>query len=213
MKLKVGGGSRTAFEDAALVNTVVASSSRSHTRWLRLDANQSWTVDEFKELTLSLTLESKQAIEYIEEPLISFHGHLVLINDLCAMIKESEFPIALDESLLHKEIIDFLVTSKELKIVNKTFLHGIRDAHPVLREPKRTTITCTFESGIGLCFLVAYASVVNPLGYHGIHALPAMALCDPITKRFTECVEEDEDGTYVRLESIERVVYEYLDSY
>jgi L-alanine-DL-glutamate epimerase-like enolase superfamily enzyme len=211
MKLKVGGGAKSPASDAQLVNEITRSANSSKTPWLRLDANQSWTAQEYQSFINGLTTQSKLAIEYIEEPVIPDSTDIPL-NGLCGFHESPCIPLAVDESTLNENVFDHLESCTELRIINKTFLHGIRDANKSLRDPNRTTITCTFETGVGLIFLVAYAAVVNPSAYHGIHALPGMISADAITERFANAVERDSFGQFISIETIEKLMHDFLVS-
>ena len=118
-------------------------------------------------------------------------------HQLIRQLSNYPIPIALDESLLLPDIDEFLGNHKDVRVINKTSLHGISGAADVFHDATRTTITCTFETGVGLGFLTAFAFAVNPSGFHGIHALPAMAAADACTRKFSELVACDEYGLYV----------------
>ena len=75
MKLKVGSSNGdNAEQDAEQVNAFVAANVSSTTGierkgWLRLDANQSWSVDQARLFIEHLSPQALRAIDYVEEPL------------------------------------------------------------------------------------------------------------------------------------------------
>jgi 2-succinyl-6-hydroxy-2,4-cyclohexadiene-1-carboxylate synthase len=73
MKLKVGSSNGdNADQDAEQVNAFVASTATSSCErkgWLRLDANQSWSVDQARLFIEHLSPQALRAIDYVEEPL------------------------------------------------------------------------------------------------------------------------------------------------
>jgi len=204
IKVKVGGGDRTPERDANLINRI--SNQQKHRKaWLRLDANQSWSKTEADLFFKSLSPEAIHAIEYIEEPF-----NVESVFDLEAVMRGINLPVALDESLMETDIFHCVELIERCRIVNKTFLHGIRDSK--LIHGRDITVSCTFETGIGLGFLVLFASVVSPHVYHGIHALPTMIERDEFTKRFKESVSHDEQGVFFELHVVEKLMYDFFDS-
>ena len=197
VKMKVGGMPQTS---AKLVNKLVADLDESHEderKWLRIDANQSWSVDQATEFGNALWDRAVAAIEYVEEPL-----KVTSITDLRRGLHQlvsdcgvwSKIPIALDESLLFDGSDALLQMNPSMPIVHKPFIHGLRDSPIVGKCRKRITITCTFETGVGLSFLVALAAAINPNNYHGIHPLPEMAVIDESTKSFSSSIQPWEKG-------------------
>lgn len=75
MKLKVGSANGdNAEQDAEQVNAFVAANVSATTGierkgWLRLDANQSWSVDQARLFIEHLSPQALRAIDYVEEPL------------------------------------------------------------------------------------------------------------------------------------------------
>jgi hypothetical protein len=177
VKVKVAGN-RSPSDDAALINRIATISPGLR---LRLDGNQGWGESEAIEFAEALSDKAVSQIEYFEEPLKPETGVLVgtqyrSLSELCT--KWRLIPVALDESLL---IIDDEVPGP-LRIIHKTSLHGIRDSPHLRGNLDRVTITCTFESGFGLAFLICLAACL-PQDTHGIHPLDSM-LSDPVTARF-----------------------------
>ncbi len=198
VKLKVGGGIRSLVEEAAMVNhTASLLSDRTQ---LRLDANQTWTMEEAGYFGTLLAPTTLRILEYIEEPM---HAKSADELRLSLMRLRSEFAcwknikIALDESLLLPGVESLLAADASLAIVHKSFLHGLSDSILLLRFPNRVTFSCTFETGIGLRFLTAMAAAVNPSQYHGLVPLKDMADSDPASKKFQEDMKEDEEGLYI----------------
>jgi L-alanine-DL-glutamate epimerase-like enolase superfamily enzyme len=198
VKLKVGGGSRSPEQEAAVVSQVAGGLRGT----LRLDANQSWSVDEAGRFASSLSEQAIGAIEYIEEPL-----RVSSAPDVGSCISElrTKYPIwnnitiALDESLLSPGIADTLNADPSLLVVHKTFLLGLRDCALLHRFRSRTTFSCTFETGVGLSFLAAVAAAGRPDKAHGLFPLQDMVAADPATADFSNRIMSDNNGAYIDL--------------
>ena len=191
VKIKVAAEPACPAIDAKLVNRV-AQSSRSRS-WIRLDANQRWSLEQASEFARSLSDHALAAIDYLEEPV-----NVSIIEDFAQMLQQLDFSssnasritYAIDEALLFDGAVAFAEANTNLRVIHKTFLHGIRDS-PVLKScASRITITTTFETGIGLSFLAHLAAAVNPTSYHGIHALPSMIHADKETQRVNSRVSK-----------------------
>ena len=103
LKLKVGG--RAVYDDAAAVRAAAAACTATG-KTLRLDANRTWTVAQYRAFvavllkpipistaTSTTPISCLDCVEYIEEP-VSF------IDDLAHVLDdEHSIPVALDESL------------------------------------------------------------------------------------------------------------------
>lgn len=200
VKLKVGGGVRTPAEDADMVNEVV-SSCRNITK-VRLDANQSWTLDEAGCFGSLLSEETIQVLEYIEEPVkVEAANAFILMSTINSLRSRynmwNRIKICLDESLLFKGIDEVLQQAESLGIVYKPSLHGLGDIEIIKKFSNRVTISCTFETGIGLEFLTAVAAAINPYQSHGLFPLMEMVDVDQSTKDFLKSIEADADGGYI----------------
>ena len=199
-KIKVGSSNPKA--DAELLNNLSARSECE----IRLDANKMWTVDQACEFFSSLSDDAIQSIEYVEEPVTSgsVDGLVRSLSELHIKCpKSASVPIALDESLMMTGTAELVTHETSLRIIHKTYLHGIRTHRKLLSErPERVTVTCTFETGIGLSFLCCLAAAINPLAYHGIHALGSMKISDLSTKKFSDCMRSTDEGIHVRLADV-----------
>jgi hypothetical protein len=206
IKLKVGGGESSPAKDARRVNGVAAEIEPIKFPILRLDANQSWSAIEYREFLKSLSSHAVSLIQYIEEP---FKADSVAERNHQLRDSVRSLPIALDESLLLPEIDSILKEQVDLRIINKVSLHGIASSHPMFLEGSRTTITCTFETGIGLAFLVSLAYAVNPEEYHGLHPLPQMSASSRITCEFSRLVHNDPQGSFVNVRESEALLLNF----
>jgi hypothetical protein len=206
IKLKVGGGKSTPQNDAHRVNAVAAQLVGQGHPLLRLDANQSWSINEYQDFLESLTPHAVSFIQYIEEPF-----KVESADEMCGKLRavSAPPPLALDESLLFPKIESILQERKHLRIINKVFLHGISCSNPMFLDNTRTTITCTFETGVGLAFLVSLAFAVNQEKYHGIHALPQMIASCPITKEFSDLMQNDQDGLFIAVKKAESLLKKF----
>lgn len=198
VKIKVGSSNPKA--DADLVNSIVPSRD-AH---IRLDANQMWTHAQAEEFVEQLSESSVKIIEYIEEPMLAEN-----ISQLTDSIRSiHKIRIGLDESLLLSSIQEFASRDKSIAVIFKASLHCLREWRNFFAENSdRVTVTCTFESGLGLGFLCALAAAINPRTHHGISALPAMIRNDDSTAKFHSIIREDGDGLFIRLDEVEALVY------
>ena len=208
LKLKVGDAHGTCcLSDALRVNDLVAESQlqsvKAQGRWLRLDANQSWSIEQAVTFGDALTFDAVEAIEYVEEPLrfedvIDYKTRSACYDEIrrkCANWRR--LTITLDESLVQLEVY-----------TSEAILHSLADPsrtpgrwHAVVKpsllsfdcrylrlEGGQVTISCTFESGLGLAFLVCLSSFFE--GSHGVHAKADMAEVDSSTREFTSLLHE-----------------------
>lgn len=206
IKLKVGGGQSTPKQDAYRVNAVAAQLVDRGNPFVRLDANQSWSANEYHDFLESMTPHAVGLIQYIEEPF-----KVESADELCEKLVTvaAPPPLAIDESLLFPTIESILQEQKHLRIINKVFLHGISCSNPMFLDNTRTTLTCTFETGVGLAFLVSLAFAVNQEEYHGIHALPQMIASCPITKEFSDLMQNDQDGLFIAVKKAESLLKKF----
>ena len=107
--------------------------------------------------------------------------------------------IALDEYLLdHQYLIPEILADdsiSDLQFIVKPTLFSLRAAAPLMlmADPKRLTISCTFETGPTLAFLVcvAAASVSGNCGVHGLYPHPAMVKNDQKTCEFSKLISSE----------------------
>ena len=208
LKVKIGG-SLTPEESAALVNKLAENGRPDGLigPWLRLDANQCWDVVSASAFAKGLSKCAIESIQYVEEPLKvgSIAELRTLVRELIAECPVwSEVSIAVDESLLFEGSESFVQMNPTIFIVHKPFLHGLRDSRIVGRFTDRVTITCTFETGIGLSFLASLAAALNRTTYHGIHALPEMAITNDATRRFDLTIQQStkDASRYISIKNI-----------
>jgi hypothetical protein len=243
LKMKVGDEKgENARSDALRVNELVALSGRPSDggSWLRLDANQSWSIAQATVFADALSDSAIRAIEYVEEPLRvdcnDEAGYQQLITGGNGSTSSSHssnwsrIPIALDETFCSRSIEESqsVLTAISSAVLSSTttaspdhrkdnddqsnirevaratdtsksrsggdrvkqrcvikpsllslscsFLQGKKESsssHTESTTPISVTISCTFESGIGLAYQVLIASFFAE-SFHGIHAKPDM---------------------------------------
>jgi O-succinylbenzoate synthase len=124
---------------------------------LRLDANRAWGVEDAIAFAHGL---SDTAIDYIEEPVVSFDLLIQLAQEprMC-------LPLAIDESLLEIEPEDLSGLPKMKAVVLKPTLLGfektMRFARTALEVGMTPVISSAFESGVGVTVLAQIASSLN----------------------------------------------------
>lgn len=210
VKLKVGD--ENAENDARKVNALVAARENParKTDWLRLDVNQSWTVEQAIAFVNCLTDEAVSAIAYIEEPLVcmdsidsnaSAYTHLLGSSEKWRRIK-----VALDETLLHgvhavnriRDAIHQTGGATSILVV-KPYLTSLTS--PFYSTPStEVTISCTFESGIGLAFLVCIAALYGS-SVHGILLREDMKLNDDASTLFAQLIDSTAEHNNIILVS------------
>jgi L-alanine-DL-glutamate epimerase-like enolase superfamily enzyme len=161
-----------------------------------------WEMHEYLRFLSHLDTVTINAIEYIEEP---FKSH-----SLCDMVSglrllPNNCTVALDESLLNENIASILENETHLRIIHKTSLHSLRMGNILSGFSNRITITCTFETGVGLAFLCSIAAAVNPLAFHGIHPLHEMVHADAATEFFFNLMTEADGEITVKLSDLPSV--------
>lgn len=124
---------------------------------LRIDCNQSWSLEE----ALSFLNQLPQSqIDFIEEPTQS-------LEDLQVIARTCQYPLALDESLrAHpleslKEIMDVAIIKPTLQLNYKGVIDRLR------QWGKRCVLSSSFESVVGIDHIVKLATrmgVGEPLG-------------------------------------------------
>ena len=220
VKLKVGNvDGSNAKQDAKNVNTFVEGTLNKGKGWLRLDANQSWTVEQAKLFLEGLSPKAIIAIDYIEEPLRFdsedndwarlFAAHpLPPTAEPLSPHRWSEVSIALDESLCLPRLISegivkqlpsnarFVIKPSLLSLSSEYLrINSERSPDNLRRESvdDNVTISCTFECGGGLAFLACIAAWYGDTA-HGIHARLDMAEVDIFTKEFMNLLQPSSQG-------------------
>lgn len=128
---------------------------------LRLDGNRTLTLEAAKRLADA----AGDALEFLEEPTAA------------ALLERSaqEFPVAIDESLMHLEEVPPGVAA----IVLKPTILGTARTHHFLRiageRALPVVISSAFESAVGRADLVRFAARVAPDVAHGLGTGPAFA--------------------------------------
>ena len=161
MRLKAGGfscvkikvGRRKPGEDAAIVREFAAKFPGLR---IRLDANQSWSLDEAKAFCAALR---GPAVDYLEEPL----RNATQIPDLYAA---TGLAVAVDETI---GVTPLRVWSEwagvKVVVVKPTLLGGIQRVQrlALLAAEKgfRIVVSSSFESGVGLGMLVQLAAAFS----------------------------------------------------
>ena len=217
-------GTGTEGETGTGAGTRIGAGSGAEVRWLRLDANQSWSVDQAIAFGNALTPDAVRAIEYIEEPLRIDPRDSGLTRTLYSQLRSDcsawrQLTIALDETLVQREesdvrdLLNFISSSSssfssssirlkdkegiEWCVVVKPALVSI-DCFCLMRQQEQgqghdtVTISCTFESGFTLAYLVCIASFFS--GSHGVHAKVDMAAESPSTQEYISILQDDGNG-------------------
>jgi o-succinylbenzoate synthase len=154
-KLKLGSANQDL--DLARVRTVLETMGPNSR--LRLDANQSWSLDSaltFSKACRNLALAD--VLEYIEEPLAKPE----LLPELKA---QTDWPIALDECLF-QEKATAEVWQASTAVILKPMLLGATQSLFWLKQAqiseKKITVSSLFESPWGLGQLAAWAAQIAP---------------------------------------------------
>jgi hypothetical protein len=201
-KIKIGGGVSSPKQEAQRLNEYIHEST-SRGSWVRLDINQHWNISQVIEFTEELSIKTVAAIQYVEEPLCLKNGEdlreqLEKLRRACP-IWGTVLRFAVDESLLFENIPSQAEQDTSIQIIHKTSLHGIIDSPYFISSSERLTVTCTFETGVGLRFLISLAGAVNPSVAHGIHPLKGMVLNHIHTRAFADSLETTESLTLVNI--------------
>lgn len=240
LKLKVGDPHGVCcLSDALRVNELVAQSQlqsvKAQGRWLRLDANQSWSIEQAVTFGDALTLQAVESIEYVEEPL-RFDSHTspsvmdskargACYDDLRQRcVNWRSLTVTLDESLvqleedLSEEVLRIVAhssrTPERWHAVVKPSLLSV-DCRYLRLEGGQVTISCTFETGLGLAFLVCLSCFFE--GSHGVHAKGDMAELDSSTREFTSLLHQrsraPRGGMAVRVSKAVDMLMSYVRTY
>ena len=234
LKMKVGDVDGVCWQsDALKVNELVAATQK-RPRWLRLDANQSWTINQATQFAALLSDDAVSAIEYVEEPLkFPLHmgesptvGHMrgAAYKELMAGSSAwQRISIALDETLIELDSTE----ARSVLLGASSMLSNliIRRSHIVLKpsllslsciyfaDPEEeVTISCTFESGLGLAFQVVVAAFCGD-GCHGLHAKEDMIEVDESTLNFSLLFEVGDLGSCIRVSEAENLLNKHVAEY
>jgi L-alanine-DL-glutamate epimerase-like enolase superfamily enzyme len=233
MKMKVGNpGGSLCVKDALRVNELVLQSGRNDSNWLRLDANQSWSLPQALDFAKALDSASLTAMEYIEEPLITdtiFERRYMMYRNIKDSDRDSNWrfmSIALDETLIQLKEEDCLAVAREIsrntdkkvgqeepksllpcRYILKPSLLGL-NSNFYRQQEGLVTLSCTFEGGIGLAFLVLIGSYYGDV-YHGIHAKMDMVHSDPTTRDFT-LLSIEKNGMEIQVIEAEKLLNDFI---
>ena len=127
---------------------------------IRIDANRQWGVDELIACAESL---SEHRLDYFEEPL----------NNPMHYINLSNIPIALDESMQHKEVHHLLgLPNVVAAVIKPSVLGGLNHTQVLLANLQenniRAILSSTFESSLTLW---AFGGLANSNFTHGLGTL------------------------------------------
>jgi o-succinylbenzoate synthase len=190
-KVKVGG--RPVPEDITRINTMTAALAPGHR--LRLDANQSWSLEEV--VAFIRGLAQPERIEYLEEPC----QDPLTIPELFHLT-EQRVTFALDETLASpprplSELVG--MTGLAALVLKPTVLGGLKvclDLHALgSAKGLLSVVSSSFESSVGLAHLTVLASVLNSGSgalrqskTGGVHTLHGLSTYDVFAR------EEGEEG-------------------
>jgi o-succinylbenzoate synthase len=189
LKLKVGMAGRV-DGDAAVVNAL-AVAMRKAERVLRLDANCSWTDNEYASFC-SQTQQSSDLIEFVEEPLAWSDRQSLL--SFC----ERSSGVGLDESLIPFSITDTISLVRALgvsAVVLKPSMQGSIYRMAALADAARArgakvVLSSVFDSGVGLAWVSLLAATLGHPStmHHGIGTYTLLS-ADCVTPGFeASCV-------------------------
>jgi O-succinylbenzoate synthase len=134
---------------------------------IRLDANRAWSYNDAKVFAEAM---QNCNVEYVEEPLENS-------GEIGRLIRETEMPVALDETMVGLSPEWFLASSGIRAIVLKPMLIGgfeiaMKFARKAIRSNLKAVISSSYESGIGLSGLAHLAGAFNrPETAHGLDTL------------------------------------------
>ena len=201
LKMKIGDIDGTqAKADALRVTQYVQSSARLDARWLRLDANQSWSIPQAIEFAETLSDDAIHAIAYVEEPLRATEKGVGAYQELIRLCDRwSQITVALDETLSAMTATETSLLESSIvgtgapvpKLVIKPALLSTSSDY-LKRSDSVVTISCTFECGYTLAYLVCISAFFSDTP-HGVHAKADMANVDDATRRFSQLPEEGGD--------------------
>jgi o-succinylbenzoate synthase len=163
MKLKVGR--QEMAQDIKLLHEVCELVSDKVA--IRLDANRAWSYNDARVFAEAM---QNCNVDYVEEPLEDS-------AEMGRLIRETEMPVALDETMVGLSP-EWLVASSGIRaIVLKPMLIGgfeiaMKFARKAIRSNLKAVISSSYESGIGLSALAHLAGAFNrPETAHGLDTL------------------------------------------
>lgn len=158
LKLKVGRGELE--QDEALVAAVRDAAGAGVK--LRLDPNQSWTVDQ---AITAIRRLARYDLEYVEQP--------VAADDVAGLARvraSVSVPVAADESLASPEALQNLLDAgaADIFILKAARLGGLKTtleiAYAALKAGRRVVVTTSLESGAGIAASAHLAAAISSGG-------------------------------------------------
>lgn len=138
------------------------ASNLSPTTRLRLDANRSFTTQEWSSVTKEL---STLPVEYVEEPVLT-------PEDLPAIIKNSGIPIAIDETTRDTAPEEWLRWGLRAVVLKPSLNGGLLSLLPLISMIERNgayvTLSSSFESDVGLRSIALLTTLVERCGAIGV---------------------------------------------
>ena len=142
-------------------------------KWLRLDANQAWTVSEACEFIDHLLPQSIRVIDYIEEPLRHYLVSAVVYKELCILSPRwGKVKIALDETLCAYDINTITQLYSDIAAVATTTTSSTASNSAADSSGTATTIVCTTSNEYG----TVSAEVHNPPLINSTTIIPHMVI-------------------------------------
>lgn len=136
-------------------------------KW-RLDANQAWNREQALEIIRALNGFANNSIEYLEEPL-----QTPTLSQLANIQEQTNFPLAIDESIKHFNL-DKIIQTKVLKhiILKATLIGGLSKTYDIYEKLNdaniKTTLTSLLESAVGIHANLHLACAVDNNISHGL---------------------------------------------
>lgn len=128
----------------------------------RLDANRSFSIDEFQRLVPRL---ERLPIEYCEEPVSDR-------QQLPALIAQCPVPIALDETTRELDAEEWISWGAKGLVLKPSLNGGLLSLLPLIARigasGARVTLSSSFESGVGLRAIALLASLASECGPVGL---------------------------------------------
>jgi O-succinylbenzoate synthase len=163
----------------------VRASNLSPRMRLRLDANRSFTTQEWSSVTKEL---STLPIEYVEEPVLTSEA-------LPATIKNGGIPIAIDETTRDTAPEEWLRWGLRAVVLKPSLNGGLLSLLPLISMIERNgayvTLSSSFESGVGLRSLTLLSTLMDRCGAIGVDTASFMKeeLTDPPFPRSAPNIE------------------------
>ncbi|EER07270.1 conserved hypothetical protein [Perkinsus marinus ATCC 50983] len=186
VKLKVG---ENPIRDAEKVNS--AASGLVGTARLRLDANQSWTPDEYHTFATSLSESTKAKIEYIEEPTVTWNDDLIRLG----------IPTAMDESLATAKSFPACERTDVYFVLKPGVIGWRRACQYVASYPHRCCLSSMFESSLAMYWCTALASLCGDGVYHGLST--SGRVIEPRKRTYEDITRKSEGQWFVNVHDCE----------